>query len=729
MAKLDHYEHVSRSTPDEGPGPDMPGKDGDHAETESLRRWKTSMRKRIGTYGLVVVIGGIPFQLGIMAFLGYLWSQQARGESETGQTVWRTIVLHAWMAPTITLCSVVLRSIVGVQLVVCTALLAGLMLETGASRFEDAARLSILRAYNSGPLDIVLLAVQRLPKIRLSMPELIAAALFIVGTALQFASTLLVSDLGDAVIPSDPESRRVPVVDRSGLFVQANGHYMWTKHPGVWPTFAEARADDGVVGADLVDTGTIRRALLPFESADRLLLRSYEGLSVMQEARTVCVPVDLGDTRITLYQGTDQLALQGTLSASLKPFYDAGFVFPGRSFNESVDNRTELDRVPFGCPFWGNNQNIAPLGVQEVDLVVAFCFIGDYGFERFVIIHLDGGNFTTWYPLAGSRFERKATKNGWANYLPVHPTEPTPSGHSFAASLCGFKQNHTIQTISASTTMAPTEHALEYDAAASEWSALPILSLLGVVNDTTGPDARGLLRLHSHTLSHELEEVPYVTLPDFRRPDRTSKAINTVFRKGIADAPPDTGATRTTNASLVFCTTCSNFFGNDTVHPAHIILMRAALRATNNPAAALDALWATWTQQLYSNAIGQFDAAGKDNSTVVWATTVQAPRRWVGFVVALALVVANAVGTVAVVVLFVVKTSYSVRGGLWQAIAQVAVGEMREVLEGVTRLPDGKVADLIRDRGLDGVELGTKVDGVTGEVRLVRRDRTWREEA
>lgn len=177
MAKLDHYEHVSPSTPDEGPGPDMPGKDGDHAETESLRRWKTSMRKRIGTYGLVVVIGGIPFQLGIMAFLGYLWSQQARGESETGQTVWRTIVLHAWMAPTITLCSAVLRAIVGVQLVVCTALLAGLMLETGASRFEDAARLSILRAYNSGPLDIVLLAVQHLPKIRLSMPELIAAAL------------------------------------------------------------------------------------------------------------------------------------------------------------------------------------------------------------------------------------------------------------------------------------------------------------------------------------------------------------------------------------------------------------------------------------------------------------------------------------------------------------------------------------------------------------------------
>lgn len=392
----------------------------------------------------------------------------------------------------------------------------------------------------------------------------------------------------------------------------------------------------------------------------------------MQEARTVCVPVDLGDTRMTLFKGTDQLALEGTLSAPLKSFHDADFVYEGRILNESVDNRTELDRVPSGCPFWGDNQNIAaPLGVQEVDLAVAICFIGDYGFERFVIIHLDGGNFTTWYPLGGARFERTTTENGWANYLPVHPTEPTPPGHSLAASLCGFNQDHTIRTISASTTMTPAEHALEYDPAASEWSALPILSLLGVVDETTGTDAHGLLRLHSHAPSLELEETPYSTLPDFKKPDRTLTAISTAFRKGIADAHVDAGASRTVNASLVFCTTCHNFFGNDTVHPAHIILMRASLRATNNPAGALDALWATWatwTQQLYSSAIGQFDAAGKDGSTVVWATTVQAPRRWVGFVVTLGLVVANAVGTVAVVVLFVARTSYSVRGGLWQAI-------------------------------------------------------------
>jgi len=81
---------------------------------------------------------------------------------------------------------------------------------------------------------------------------------------------------------------------------------------------------------------------------------------------------------------------------------------------------------------------------------------------------------------------------------------------------------------------------------------------------------------------------------------------------------------------------------------------------------------------------------------------------------------------VLVVVLFVARTAHSVRGGLWQAIAQAAVGEIKGVLDGVTRLPDGKVAGLIRSRGLSKVDVSTRVDAATGEMRLVRREAIWR---
>ena len=43
---------------------------------------------------------------------------------------------------------------------------------------------------------------------------------------------------------------------------------------------------------------------------------------------------------------------------------------------------------------------------------MALCFIGDPGFERFVIINARGGNFTSCYGLAGSRIGRTANKTG-----------------------------------------------------------------------------------------------------------------------------------------------------------------------------------------------------------------------------------------------------------------------------------------------------------------------------
>ena len=76
---------------------------------------------------------------------------------------------------------------------------------------------------------------------------------------------------------------------------------------------------------------------------------------------------------------------------------------------------------------------------------MALCFIGDPGFERFVIINARGGNFTWWHGLAGSRFRRTANKTGWASYLPVPPRGgATPPGHVLTASVCDLKRSHVV---------------------------------------------------------------------------------------------------------------------------------------------------------------------------------------------------------------------------------------------------------------------------------------------
>lgn len=729
MPNDDHYIHVRPTTPVDGPHPD--------GETTHRQLRKASTLKRIGWYGFVVILGGIPLQLGIMAFLGYLWSHQSASDgsdSLTGQRVWRIIVLNAWMVQTITLCALVVRAFVGVQLVVCTAFIASLILESGSAFFEDAAKLSILRVYNGGPLDVVWMALNRLPRFRLSLLESIAAFLFMLGTALQFSSTLLVSDLAGTVINSDPELRRVALIDTSGVFIDVNGKNMWTKQPGVWPTFAEARDGNATLAAGVSDTGTVFRALLPFESKDRILLRSYDGLAVMQEARTVCVPADLGDASLSLFQELNQMSLTGTVSAPLRAFHDAGFVFKDRTSGFPDDSK-ELSNVPFQCPYWeyhglaeGEDRD---LGIRYLDFVLAMCSIGDRGFERFVLVNFRPGDIqslsTTWLE-PSARFERKADENGWGKYTMLLQNGTKKEGVFITASVCGLRQKHTIQAISASTTISPVEYPLRWHntTPGSTDPNYPVLRLLGVVDEASGPEARGLLRLHSHSPSDEFVR-QYSN--DLTLPDRTTAAMDKAFSKGFAVPKRDYLTLESYNESLVFCTHCLPVLDasiNNTVHPAHIILLQAALKATNNPATALDALWTTWSQQIYSDVVGQLDGVGSQDTTIVWATTVLAPQRWRGYIVTLALLIAYGLLTLLVVLLFTIRTAYSFRGGSWQAIAQLVLGDVKELLEEVTALPDDKVAGLIKARGLDGVKMGMSADSTMDAVKIVRRETTWR---
>lgn len=714
----------------------------EHEPLRAARPKKVSARRRIGAYGLFLIFGGIPLQLAITAFLGYLWYQQGTGPESstthpTTQRIWRTIVLNVWMAPTITLASVVLRVVVGVQLVVCTGLTAGLILESASAGFEEAPKLSVLRAYNSGPLDVVLLTLRRVKKIglsRVSLPELLITLLYLIGLALQFTSTLLVSDLGETGLNTDPELVRVPIVDAAGQIVSANGYYMWNKSPGTWRSFGEERSNNSTLQAEVSDTGTIFRALLPFESQSRLRLRSYDGLAVMQEARTICVPAELGGSSVTLFGFTDEIALEGTVSASMAPFHSAGFTFiDPLSRNDDRDERAAMENRSFVCPFY--NVPNGSKAIRGDNLTMAICTLGDPGFQRFLLVNAHG-SYANWYPQDKplEYLERtSSTSNGWATYVPAGP-RGKKDALTLTASICAFKYNHTVQSISASTPATPKEMSIQWNTTTQSWSTAPILSLLGVLNTTLHSDAsRGIFTLHSHTVNAPSHITNFDTGVAYQQ---MTDAMNSAFDRGISSGhDPQENFNRT----LGFCTACDTFgsAANDTVHPANVLLVGAALNATDNPAAALDALWASWTQTLYSSAIGQFDGTGWETDPnvagtdaekvkVVWSTTVLAPRRWRGLAAVAGLLIMHVVATLAVLGLFAGRTTWSFYGGLWQAVAQVAEGDgVREVLREVSSVEDAVVKRVIRAKGLEGREMRVMVDGETGKVRLVRAAR-WK---
>ncbi|KAK0639621.1 hypothetical protein B0T16DRAFT_518592 [Cercophora newfieldiana] len=124
MAKSGGYPDVGATAVvgEEAHQPMLPEKGrASQSNEESVRRaWRTSARKRIGVLGFLPFLVGIPLQLGIIAFLGYLWYQQNPngGDMVAEHRVWRTIVMSGWTAPAVTLSAVVIRTAVGLQLVV-----------------------------------------------------------------------------------------------------------------------------------------------------------------------------------------------------------------------------------------------------------------------------------------------------------------------------------------------------------------------------------------------------------------------------------------------------------------------------------------------------------------------------------------------------------------------------------------------------------------------------------
>jgi len=668
----------------------------------------TAARRLLGRYGLLAILGGIPLQLGILSFLGYLWTvsqQSGRDEGEPRvQVVWRTIVLHSWMAPAITLSSVLIRGVVGTQLILCTALTAGLLLERGSVPFEDAPRLAVVRAYNSGPWDVVRLLLARHPtRLFRSLPGFLVTLLLLVGTALQFTSTLLVSDLGDDRVPSDPDTEAVAFSDSVGTFVTANSDYLWTKSLGTWPTYAEARSGNGGLGAEVSDTGTILRAFLPFDSRERLALRSYDGIAVLQQARTICIPATLENAGFVPFGPTRRLALEGTLNTPRDVFHQNGF---------SSSRLSRETALGFHCPFIQTDSRVRSPGVRGDSLELAICGVDGVGFQQFVLISAVG-SYESWLE-DGASLRRTSNMNGWATYVP-DKAEGEQKGLRLTVSLCGLDSQHSLSNVSASTAGEPEELSLKWGVATESWNTDRILRHLGVTDAAVDPSRRGLLRLNRHLVS---------LVPAVPTTDATTQAMDAAFFAGLVTPHEDATVL---NRSLLFCTRCSGFSNNDTVHPAHVLLVQAALNATNDPAAALDALWVSWSHSMYTGAVGQLDFAGGVNATMVWAAAVLVPRRWVGFLATAALLIAHIGAMLVLVFHFARRTGHSFCGGVWHAIAQVVAGEeMREVLEESTGLTDEETEELIRDRGLKGVYVGMQTDFGTGRVEMVRGSWAWK---
>lgn len=123
-----------------------------HSSAEAQR---PPISESFGIWTCTLLAGGTAICLGVLAFLIFLWTGEGPSGGENAAYVWRRIMLsESWSEQTITICSAVVRTVTASQAVVCTSLIAAILLERRHIPPSKVAQVSVARGINDGPLGL-----------------------------------------------------------------------------------------------------------------------------------------------------------------------------------------------------------------------------------------------------------------------------------------------------------------------------------------------------------------------------------------------------------------------------------------------------------------------------------------------------------------------------------------------------------------------------------------------
>jgi hypothetical protein len=254
------------------------------------------LKESLGLGGCVSLFGGGIGILAVLGFLTFLWFGHGSDiEGRNATKTWRSIVLSDWMTRTITLTALVLRLIVSAQAILCTSMTAALILEKRSAPKSNVAHLSVIRGTNGGALQLIqlILTSSKLAALALNLEFWLIMFLGIVTFALQFSSTILVSDLNDFVIVGD--FNRAQVMDVLSLAGNGDSVFLdqsWLVRPLVFSVFGEVQSQPDIApdSHGFSNSGLVQRGFVPVEgSQNRTSVRHYQGNAMVMSSKTACM--------------------------------------------------------------------------------------------------------------------------------------------------------------------------------------------------------------------------------------------------------------------------------------------------------------------------------------------------------------------------------------------------------------------------------------------------------
>lgn len=687
------------------------------------------LRESLGFKGLGTLVGGYVGIIGIWAFLTFLWfGYGTTPDAAEASQAWRRIALSNWMTRAITLCSLAIRLLVAFHATVCTSMICALILEKHSARKSHVPWISVMRSINDGPYKLMQVLLSSRSRAIVCYPEFwLTVSMVLTVLALQFSSTVLLSDLHSSVIIGDSNRTQVPSLvsyNETDFNLVVTGYEDLLKQP-VFSPFGEVQstADVSPNNDGLSDTGLLQRGFLPFSGNDnRTSAKQYKGNAMIMNLRAACMrPVIDAQYRYANdsgnYKGNALLTGQVKYTSSLQQ---------AQVSSELPCGRGECEEIPFSCEVpssaFGQWQAASCLidkfGMQPAGLSLQPYWTPSNGlWSANSSAHLvsatnlrdsDWSTFLDFQSLtAGKPYQE------WQSY------ELLP-GRSLNLSLC-----FTGVELERKFVMMNTSGNLHE----------PVIrgSPISLTYDTT--DVRNLFGTGHLRKSLSAPERGTLDMTIIGDPDdglASSQAYETVT---VGDAEDITIARFTAaimelilysqavllgkNTTLSFCAFCS--IGSDTtsnLNPQLSMVLSDIITESGRAADALLTYLTIIASQVYYDYLDALTVF--QEADIVMTTTVLVPGRCSeqgcrGFISVTTLLGVHLLYVGIITVLYIRRIRYSRYANIWHAASQLVSGELEEALEQGNNTSDEVTAKAIRtERKDDLLHLGPIED--TGRI-------------
>ncbi|OAL02176.1 hypothetical protein IQ06DRAFT_292895 [Phaeosphaeriaceae sp. SRC1lsM3a] len=673
--------------------------------------------EKLGLYNMAVLLLGT-VAVGIaLAFLFFIWGAATHSQRSFPE-LWSSIVEKKWATRVVTLSSVLIRIATAAQLGVFAAILAALILEQVGVATEDLPLVSMIRCLNSGPHSLALSVVNSFFTKALFPYSLLIVLAILNAFALQFTSTILLTDFGDTNVVMETTRKNITFglnrnvatgINPKGINTYGGLDY-WKTGPAIYQRFAEFK-ENGSQTEDYVDTGKTLRGFPPhYMDSDRYHLRDYSGPMTVVDTRVICVKPTVSNVSVNVDPSQDDPTIKANFNwKSSIPNLEANKADQGKGFD-----------INCTLPTAGNYDikkdwqiSLCSIGVDVARLlggIISDDRDADYPLGKTSAnLFLNAtGSRRDWINAFGNdtQMERADTaKPLWTHF--------TRSNVTIDFSLCFINPLPASYEVEVSSPDDGIDSSILWDPATATFNTTWIRHMYGATKEHYTIEDRGQLRLENKAnwTTSGVQQVWNITTDEF--------IWDTLSRYDYAAAHSfDDMAGVGVGLTTMFT---SGSLPDYSVHRTHAAVFQDIIQKTGNPAVALQALTTILLQMAYYDFLSEYDVS----APAKWKTSaiLNIPNQWKAFGVVLGLLVVHFTLVITAVRLFLARTEMSLLGNAWQAVSQVVSADTAGVLHEGATTTDREVRGTMKQSGVaDGkVRIAKSVASGRMEATAVRQ--------